>query len=89
MTSKQQGIPGTTRIIPVPTNMLGTDVWGLLGYYGVSHLIRAYSFSEPRPAKDPSDHRLREIRVDTSVKWKPRDSSTIIFQDVPPLGPRR
>ncbi len=88
MTPKQQTNPGTTRTIPVPTKMIGKDEWGLLGYYGPVHFIRAYGFSTPKPAKDPSDHRLREIRVDTSVKWRPLDFSTISFHDVPALGPR-
>lgn len=89
MTQHLPASPGTTRVIPVPINMIGKEVWGILGYYGSVHLIRAYGFSTPKPAKDPSDHRLREIRVERSVKWQPREVGTINFQDIPSLGPRR
>ena len=69
--------------------MIDNQPWGLLGQYGDVHLIRAYHFTDPKPVREASDHRMREIRVNTSVKWRPHDTSTIIFQDVTPLGPRR
>jgi hypothetical protein len=73
----------------VPATQLGSEQWFLLSYYGSRHVIRFITASKVQPAKDPSDHRLRQIVVEGTVKWRPRDPSTIVIRDLPPLGARK
>lgn len=73
----------------VPATQLGQEQWFLLSHFGDRHLIRCVSVKSTRDVKDPSDHRLREILVETSVKWRPRDPAKIVIRDLPPLGPKR
>ncbi len=72
----------------VPAKRIGQDQWFLLGHYGDRHYLRFIGWQKPKDAKDPSDHRLREMIVWGSVKWRPREAAKLIIKDLPPLGPR-
>jgi hypothetical protein len=73
----------------VPPITLGNEQWFSLSYFGVKHVIRFLHGSMPRDVPDPSGHRLREMVIDTQVKWRPRDTSRVVITDVSPLGARK
>lgn len=71
----------------MPATRIGQEDWFLLGHYGKKHALRFLSSTKPKDARDPSDHRLREITLEGSVKWRPKDPAKINIEDIPPLGP--
>lgn len=73
----------------VPVTQIGQQQWFLLSYYGSKQIIRFIGVWKPRDVKDPSNHGVREVTLEGSVKWRPKDPAKIRIEDVPPLGPRR
>jgi len=72
--------------LSVPSTQIGQELWYLLSYHGNKHRIRFIGGWKPRNVKDPSDHGVREVILEGSVKWRPRDPK-ITIQNVTPLGP--
>ena len=68
---------------------VGKDLWFNLAHHGEKHMIRFYTKHSEKRAQEPSGHKLWEIVVEGSVKWMPRDPSTLNITDIPPLGPTK
>ena len=71
--------------LKVPAITVGNENWFSLGSFGKKHLIRAIDCSKPRDISEPSGHRLREIAVVGSVKWKPKEPVTLDITEVKPF----
>jgi len=72
----------------VPMEMIGQEQWFLLGFYGKKHVLRFIGWQHPKDVKDPSGHTLRQMVVEGSVKWRPREAARLIIRDLAPLGAR-
>lgn len=71
----------------VPATKVGPDYWYLLSpRFGSKHVFRYISSGKEKNVPEPSGHRVREMTVEGSVKWRPKDSSKLIITDIPPLG---
>ena len=71
-----------TKKIELPIKELDNEKWILLKTMSPSWKVRAYNFGEIHNAKDPSDHRLNQMRATTSVKCAPnRDWDWKTYRD--------
>jgi len=70
--------------LKVPAKLFGSEHWFLLGHFSKKHLIRAITVGKPQRGKDPSDHKLWQINIEGSVKWKPQEDVKLDITDVEP-----
>ncbi len=68
---------------------IGKETWFDLSRYGDKHVFRFYTESSKNRVSEPSGHKIFEMVVKGSVKWKPRDPSTLNLQNIEPLGARK
>jgi hypothetical protein len=68
---------------------IGNDVWFDLSRYGKKHVVRYYTKGSEKRISEPSGHQMWEISIEGSVKWRPKDPSTLNLQNIEPLGPAR
>lgn len=73
----------------VPAIQLERETWFLLCQYGDRHVLRYISRGDEKRKPDPSGHRLNEVVLKGSVKWRPYDTSQIDLTTIPALGPTR
>lgn len=75
--------------ITVAAITIGSETWFDLSRFGEKHVIRYYTLSSNKRVSEPSGHQINEMIIKGSVKWKPRDPSTLNLQNITPLGTRR
>ena len=76
-----------TRVLQVPATKIDGDDWFLLSHFGKKHTVRFLSGKQGRDVPDPSGHRLRQMTLEGTVKWRPKEIAKINIKEVPALGP--
>ena len=64
------------------------EIWFDLSRFGKKHVVRYYTLHSTKRVSEPSCHQMYEVVIEGSVKWRPRDPSTLNLKDIEPLGPK-